>query len=94
MENIIIAAIKAISFNYNGYSRTVEPHVYGISDGVYQFLGYQISGYSSKGGLPDWWRFDLSSIRDLQILNESFPGRRSFPSGKHSRWDQLILIVE
>ena len=97
MENIIIAAIKekkVLSFTYSGRPRIVEPHVYGINDGVAQFLGYQIRGSSSNGVIPDWRRFKLSAIQNLQILNESFPGRRSFPSGEHSHWDRQILVVE
>lgn len=50
MEGKIIAAIaakKVLSFTYRGLSRIVEPHVYGIQDGVAQLLGYQIRGGSS-----------------------------------------------
>lgn len=97
MENIVIAAIKekkVLSFTYSGLPRIVEPHIYGINDGVTQLLGYQIRGSSNNGVIPNWRRFKLSAIQNLQLLNESFPGRRSFPSGKHSQWDEQILIVE
>lgn len=98
MENIIIAAIKAkkvLSFTYSGYPRVVEPHVYGIDGGAHQLLGYQIRGSSKSGGtLPEWRRFNISAMLNLQILDESFLGRRSYPSGKHSHWDEKILIVE
>ena len=97
VKNIIIAAIKekkVISFTYSGFPRVVEPHIYGINDGIPQLLGYQIRGSSSSGVIPDWRRFNISAIQNLQILNELFPGRRGFPSGKHSHWDEQILIVE
>lgn len=97
MENQIIAAIKAkkvLSFTYDSFPRVVEPHVYGIQDGIAEFLGYQIRGSSSSGGLPNWRRFKLHLIQNLRLLDEEFPGRRSFPSGKHSRWDQRIAVVE
>ena len=97
MENIIIGAIKekkVISFTYSGRQRIVEPHIYGINDGVAQLLGYQIRGGSSKGVIPDWRRFKLSTIQNLQILNESFLGRSSFLSDEHSHWDKQILVVE
>lgn len=96
MENIIITAIKekrVISFNYKGFLRVVEPHVYGVNGGEYQLLGYQIRGSSSQGMLPNWRRFEISLMQNFKILNESFPGRRDFPSGKHSQWDTQILIV-
>lgn len=97
MENIILTAIKEkkiLSFTYSGLPRIVEPHVYGINDGRAQLLGYQIRGSSNNGGIPEWRRFKLSAIQNLQILNESFSGRRSFPSGKHGHWDKQILVVE
>lgn len=73
----------------------VEPHVYGIEGGVHQLLGYQIRGSSKSGGaLPEWRRFNLSAMQNVEILEESFPGRRSYQSGKHSHWDIQILIVE
>ena len=97
MENQIIAAIKAkkvLSFTYDGLLRVAEPHVYGIHGGMAELLGYQIRGNSSSGGLPNWRRFKLHLIQNLRILDEEFPGRRSYPSGKHSEWDQQIAVVE
>ncbi len=52
MDDLIVAAIKEkriLSFAYNGHARIAEPHIYGISDGVHQLLGYQIRGSSSSG---------------------------------------------
>ncbi len=97
MENTIITAIKEkkiLSFIYSGHARIVEPHVYGINEGSQQLLGYQTRGSSSSGAVPEWRRFKISAMQNLQILNEFFPGRRDFPSGKHSHWDQQILVVE
>lgn len=98
MENIIIAAIKekkVLSFTYSGHPRIVEPHIYGIHEGAHQLLVYQIRGSSSSGGaLPEWRRFKISAMKNLQVLEESFPGRRSYSSGKRSHWDKQILIVE
>lgn len=97
MENMIIAAIrekKVLSFTYSGYPRIVEPHVYGINDGTRQLLAYQIRGGSSSGALPEWRRFKISAMQNLRILDEAFPGRRNSPSGEHSSWDQMILVVE
>ena len=97
MEHIIIEAIrdkKFIEFYYHGLPRIAEPHVYGITNGVRQLLGYQTGGHSSKGGLPDWRRFDLNQISRLSILLQPFPGRRPIPSGRHSSWDLQIAIVD
>lgn len=83
-----------IEFNYGGYHRIVEPHVLGVSGGSVQFLGYQIDGYSSSGNIPQWRRFELNRISCLTITNDNFPGRRPFPSGRHSSWDRQLLVVD
>jgi hypothetical protein len=84
-----------VEFFYKNHQRIAEPHVLGISSGALQFLGYQIGGSSSSGGpLPEWRRFDLNEITALRINGVHFPGRRPFPSGRHSSWDKIILIVD
>lgn len=96
MEQLIqqaIAAKKLIEFLYSGHSRLIEPHVLGVNGGITQVLGYQIGGTSSSGGIPEWRRFDLTKISGLRLTSTSFPGRRPFPSGKHSSWDRQIAIV-
>ena len=96
MEQTIIAAMQSkrlISFTYSGLPRIVEPHIYGINEGLPQILGYQVRGRSSRGSVPDWRRFKLNAISDLKILDETFPGQRPSPSRRHSHWDQQILIV-
>jgi len=96
MEELIISAIgekKLVQFDYHGFNRIAEPHVYGKTNGKRQFLGYQVDGGSSRGGIPDWRRFDLHGIRNLRVLEETFPGKRPFPSSKHSHWDHKIAVV-
>jgi hypothetical protein len=96
MEQICKAAIadkKLVEFSYSGHPRVAEPHVLGISGGVLQLLVYQVGGTSSSGGIPEWRRFDLSKMSGLSMLAQSFPGKRPFPSGKHSAWDRQIAVV-
>jgi hypothetical protein len=96
MEQLIqqaITAKKLIEFIYSGHPRLIEPHVLGVNGGVIQVLSYQIGGSSSSGCIPEWRRFDLSKISDIKLTSLSFPGRRPFPSGKHSSWDRQIAIV-
>lgn len=97
MENLVLEAIenkRLIEFYYNNLPRIIEAHVYGITNGMKQVLGYQTEGQSSKGGLPDWRRFDLAEMSDLVILAQTFPGRRPVPSGRHSVWDMRIAVVD
>lgn len=95
-EAEIIEAIrskKLLEFMYSGHHRIVEPHVLGVNAGITQLLGYQVGGTSSSGGIPEWRRFDLPKLSGLAITAQSFPGKRPFPSGKHSSWDRQIAIV-
>lgn len=94
MENIIIEAIKEKKVITVDATRIVEPHIYEINDGVVQLFGYQIRRGSNNGVILDWRRFKLSTIQNLQILNKSFLGRRSFSSSEHSHWEKQILVVE
>ena len=97
-QQLIEQAIRSkslVSFTYSGHPRLAEPHVLGVKDGAVQFLGYQTGGSSSSGGpLPEWRRFDLARISMLSIADQKSPGRRPFPSGRHSAWDSEILVVD
>jgi hypothetical protein len=33
-------------------------------------------------------------VSDAQLLDQTFPGGRPSPSGKHHKWDQLFLRVK
>lgn len=96
MESTIADAIREkrlISFLYQGHMRIVEPHIFGTNSGAPQLLGYQIRGGSSSGELPSWRRFEIRLIVKIELLDETFQGRRHSPTGKHSEWDRVILMV-
>lgn len=75
MNNEIIAAIenhKLIEFDYDGESRTVEPHCYGVSTkGNEVIRAYQVRGFSSSGTMG-WKMYDLSKADDINVLSETF----------------------
>lgn len=96
MDQLIIDAISdksIISFYYDGRLRIAEPHVFGIKNNKKSILCWQIRGESSRGNLPEWRRFELAKILSLETISEKFLGKRPFPSGKHSEWDETICIV-
>lgn len=96
METILLQAISTknmIRFTYQGRIRICEPHVYGIANGRKQVLCYQDTGGSQRGGLPEWRRFDLQEIRDLEALDQTFPGKRTVPHPHSIGWDSLISVV-
>lgn len=97
LENTIIEAIenkKMLQFNYHGYERIVEPHVYGIKDEKKALQSYQTGGKSSSGGLPQWRRFFVDELSNIEILNVGFAGKRDYASGIHSSFDKIIKMVD
>ena len=96
IDNLLRLAIgqrRRIRFWYGGKERIAEPHDYGILRGKTCLLTYQIGGQSSSGNLPNWRWIDVSGIRNLEVLEETFAGNRPAPSGRHQKWDQLLLRV-
>lgn len=85
---------RLITFEYDGLHRVAEPHVYGVHGGVPELLVYQVDGQSKTGPIPDWRRVKIGGIENLTLLEKRFPGRREAPSGRHSKWDHVHLVVE
>lgn len=93
---LIVDAIKQrrlIRLVYKNRERIVEPHDYGIHNGSAKLLAYQVGG-SSTHKLPNWRWLELNLISKIQLLDKTFPGGRSTPSGKHHQWDKLFIRVE
>ena len=95
VHDLLCFAIKnkrLIMFQYHGCQRTAEPHDYGIVEGKRKLLIYQIRG-ESKTKSMGWKLIKENDIHRLHVLEESFPGGRTVPSGKHKKWDQLFIRV-
>jgi hypothetical protein len=80
---------RLIRLFYKNKERIVEPHDYGIRDGLQKLLAFQVAGASSHK-LPNWRWMDVNSIANIELLNQTFAGGRSAPSGKHHKWDKVI----
>lgn len=78
---------------YRNKERIVEPHDYGVHNGVVKLLTYQVGGASSAR-LPNWRWMDTGEISDVRLLEQTFPGGRSTASGKHHKWDRLFIRVK
>src|SRR5690606_32219558 len=63
---------RLVRFVYKNRERTVEPHDYGIRNGIATLLAYQVAG-SSSHKLPDWRWMETALISGMQILNRTFP---------------------
>jgi hypothetical protein len=84
---------RLLRLHYKNRERIVEPHDYGIHNGVVKLFGYQVGGSSSQK-LPNWRWMETALISDIQLLSQTFPGGRPIFSGKHHRWDKLFIRVK
>jgi hypothetical protein len=93
---LIVAAIeqkRLIRLRYKNCERIVEPHDYGIHHGSAKLLAYQVGG-SSAHRLPNWRWLEQDLISEVRLLDQTFPGGRPTPSGKHHQWDKLFIRVK
>ena len=84
---------RLLRFRYKNRERIVEPHDYGIHNGIIKLFSYQVGGTSSEK-LPNWRWAEQELISDVQILDSKFPGGRPTKSGKHHNWDVLFIRVK
>lgn len=93
MNAQIIEAIKSkriLTFSYHGYSRTVEPHTYGIDKKGHPTLcGYQTRGGSRSGSIPDWRYYHDVDMIGLTVQKETFSGSRS----GYKRSDKFFVSI-
>jgi predicted DNA-binding transcriptional regulator YafY len=97
IHNLILTAIhekRLLRFSYHDKPRIVEPQDYGIQKGIVNLFTYQTAGQSSSSRLPDWRKFAVLRMSSLELLDETFPGRRSVPAQKHQEWDVLFARVD
>ncbi|ENO89930.1 hypothetical protein [Thauera linaloolentis] len=96
MSQTIIDAItnrEVLTFTYDGFPRTVEPHTYGITTAGHKAVrAYQTGGRSSTGTLG-WKMFLVSGIHGLTKSGATFasarPGYKQGDSGMSKILAQL-----
>lgn len=85
---------QIVTFRYNGHYRGVEPFTLGrMHNGTLQLSGFQITGSSESGGIPDWRLFDTRKITNLEIHEENFAGNRRGYNPRDSRMSRIIATV-
>jgi len=79
MNQEIIFAItnkRLVQFHYDGGTRVVEPHCYGITTAGNEGLrAFQVSGHSTSGKMG-WKMFDLGKASSVKVLDTTFNGPR------------------
>ena len=85
---------RLVEIAYKGGGRIVEPHDYGIKDGVQRLLVYQLRGPARPGQSATGWRmFDVAKIESLVVLEMEFSGSRGESHRDHTAWDTLYTRV-
>jgi predicted DNA-binding transcriptional regulator YafY len=90
---IIAAAIREqhrLGFFYDGHTRVVEPHTFGLDKHNREMLcGYQTAG-TSRSGKPVGWKFFLvAKISGLRTTEEHF----ATPRPEYQRNDGAFLSI-
>ncbi len=77
---------RLVSFTYDGYLRTVEPHTHGVdTKGHNAMRAYQVSGGSVSGERHGWKLFHMAAVSDLVVLSKTFSGpRRGYKRGDNA----------
>jgi hypothetical protein len=96
LDQVLRTAIeerRLLRIRYKDKDRIVEPHDYGLHNGVIKLLGYQVGG-SSSAPLPNWRWIETDLISSVELLDRTFAGGRPASSGKHHKWDKLFVRVK
>jgi predicted DNA-binding transcriptional regulator YafY len=95
LDQLIYTAIEnkhLLQFEYKSKKRIVEPHDYGIQNGVVRLFCWQVGGQSGNR-IPGWRLFDVVEIHNCEMLDRRFAGNREVPSGKHHQWEEVFIRV-
>ncbi len=89
-----ISARKTIKFYYDGHVRNVEPHACGnFSNGNTVLVGYQYSGGSNSGSIPDWRTFTVAEISSLEVMGLTFDNDRPGYNPRDQRFIKVYAKV-
>jgi hypothetical protein len=72
-----IRSRRLLRFDYDGYARTVEPHVYGFGRKNRKLLrAYQVGGGSESAASAGWKLFFEDEMSAIAVGTETFAGPR------------------
>lgn len=80
-----------LSFMYDGYRRTVEPHTYGTDKKGHSALrAYQVAGGSESGQYVGWKLFHTSEMHGVTVQPQTFAG----PRPGYKRGDKAFASIK
>jgi hypothetical protein len=82
---------RVLAFRYQGHSRIVEPHAYGVGrNEEWVLVGYQIGGGTDTGTVHGWRSFRKLDMSNLAVLPIHF----SAPRPGYRRGDPGLSVIE
>jgi hypothetical protein len=67
-----------LQFRYDGFTRVVEPHAFGVSNrGRYTLRAYQVDGGSESGQTQGWKLFHVADMESIVVTPPHFEAPRS-----------------
>ena len=79
-----------LSFTYDGYRRTVEPHTYGMdTKGHMALRAYQVSGGSESREYVGWKLFHVNEMLSVSVQPQTF----SSPRADYKRGDKVFSSI-
>jgi hypothetical protein len=79
-----------LKFRYDGFTRVVEPHAFGVSTrGRYTLRAYQIDGGSESGQTEGWKLFHVANMESIVVT----PQRFDTPRADYRRDDRVFSRI-
>lgn len=90
-----IAGKNLVEIHYKHQTRIVEPHDYGVQNGVDRVFVYQLRVTAGRTGKDavGWRLLDVPKIESLVVLESTFKGSRGQSGQAHHAWDKLYARV-
>lgn len=88
-----IAQKRLLQLGYKGKQRLVEPHDYGIKNGVVRVFVYQLNDGSGQAA-TGWRLLDTAGLSGCEVQDATFAGGRGHSSQQHMEWDEIFARVE
>jgi predicted DNA-binding transcriptional regulator YafY len=88
-----IASKRLVRIRYQGKTRVVEPHDYGLRDERRRLFVYQRFVDAGPSTGSRWRNLFVDEIEELVLLDETFPGTRADAHAAHQRWDVVYARV-
>jgi hypothetical protein len=91
-----IAERRLLQLTYQGKSRVVEPHDYGMLGGKARLFVYQLRvvGEVESAKTRGWRLLDVDGITRCDVLEQTFPGSRGASHQDHHEWDVVYARVK